>query len=96
MGRRWKTVHGNTHSRNAREAEGRGEMPITRAVEAVYTALECKKHRVSRREVREYLEAHCRRGWHHVAGYNDVREVAYYATDLSGEQRKELLGGGVG
>jgi len=69
-------------------------MPITRAVEAVYTALECKKRRVSRRMVREYLEAHCYRGWHHVAGYNDVREVAYYATDLSGEQRQELLGGG--
>jgi hypothetical protein len=48
---------------------------------------------VSRRKVREYLEAHCRRGWHHVAGYNDVREVGYYATDLSGEQRQELLGG---
>ena len=93
MGRRWKTVHGNTHSRNAREAEGRGEMPITRAVEEVYTKFECKKHRVSRRKVREYLEAHCYRGWHHVAGYN-VREVSYYDTKLTREQHKELLGGG--
>ena len=95
MGRRWKTVHGKTHSWNAQEAEGRGEMPITRAVEAVYTALECKKHRVSRRKVREYLEAHCYRGWHHVAGYN-VREVAYYDTKLTREQHGELLGGGCG
>ena len=44
--------------------------------------------------VREYLERHCQRGWHHVAGYNDVREVHYYATELTEEQREELLGGG--
>ena len=92
MGRRWKTVHGKTHSWNAQDAESRGEMPITRAVEEVYTKFECKKHRVSRRKVREYLEANCRRGWHHVAGYNGVRDVAYYDTKLTREQHKELFG----
>ena len=46
MARRWRKVHGHTHSRNAREAEARGEMPISRAVEAVYASLECKKHKV--------------------------------------------------
>ncbi|HZZ81772.1 MAG TPA: hypothetical protein VFE62_24940 [Gemmataceae bacterium] len=67
-------------------------MPITRAVEAVYIALECKKHKVSRQKVREYLETHCQRGWHHVAGPSRVREVMYYATELTDEQKRELLG----
>jgi hypothetical protein len=50
-------VHGQTHSRNAFAVEERGEMPITRAVEAVYVSLECKKYKVPRREVRAFLEA---------------------------------------
>jgi hypothetical protein len=66
-------------------------MPLTRAVEAVYTALECKKHGVSRRKVGEFLEKHSCRGWHHVAGPNGVREVAYYATSLTESQKRELL-----
>ena len=66
-------------------------MPLTRAVETVYTSLECKKHRVSRRKVREFLIKHCYRGWHHVAGPNRVREVAYYATELTKDQKRELL-----
>jgi len=41
MTKRWSMVHGNTHSRNAREAEERGEMPLTRAIDAVYVSLEC-------------------------------------------------------
>ena len=94
MGRRWRTIHGYMHSRNAREAEERGEMPMTRAVEAVYASLECKKHKVSKRKVREFLEKHCGRGWHHVAGPNEVREVEYYATSLTDEQKGELLGAG--
>jgi hypothetical protein len=85
-------VHGQTHSRNAFAAEQRGEMPITRAVEAVYLSLECKKYKVSRRKVREFLERHCQRGWHHVAGPNGVRMVWYYATNLTDEQSRELLG----
>jgi hypothetical protein len=85
-------VHGQTHSRNAFAAEGRGEMPITRAVEAVYVSLECKKYKVSRRQVRAFLERHCPRSWHHVAGPNGVRMVGYYATNLTEEQRRELLG----
>jgi hypothetical protein len=56
------------HSRSAQEAEERGEFPLTRAVEAVYTSLECKKHGVSRREVRDFLERNCQRGWNHIAG----------------------------
>jgi hypothetical protein len=91
MGRRWRFVHGYTHSRAAREAEERGEMPLTRALEAVYAALECKKLKVSRRRVREYLAKHCGRGWHHVAGPNGVREVLYYATSLTDKQKRELL-----
>ena len=55
MAKRWRMVHGDTHSRNARAAEEQGEMPLTRAVEAVYAALECKEHKVSRRKVRDYL-----------------------------------------
>ena len=91
MARRWRMVHGYTHSRAAREAEERGEMPITRAVEAVYATLECKQHGISRRKVREFLESNCCQGWHHVAGPNEVREVAYYATVLTDEQKKMLL-----
>jgi hypothetical protein len=85
-------VHGSTHSRNAFEAETRGEMPITRATRAVYQALECKKRKISLRKVREFLENHCSRGWHHVAGPNGVREVFYYATVLTEEEKRELLG----
>jgi hypothetical protein len=85
-------VHGNTHSQGTDEAEGRGEMPLTRAVEAVYTALECKKYKVSRRRVREILEKHCYRGWHHVAGPSGVREVNYYATVLTEDEKRLLLG----
>ena len=91
MGRRWRMVHGYTHSRNARAAEERGEMPLTRAIEAVYTALQCKQHKVSRRSVREFLEQNCGRGWHHVAGPNGVRMVGYYTTVLTDEQKRELL-----
>jgi hypothetical protein len=93
MGRRWRFVHGYTHSRAAREAEERGEMPLTRALEAVYFGLECKNHKVSRRRVREFLIKHCGRGWHHVAGPNGVREVPYYATSLTSSQKRELLSG---
>jgi hypothetical protein len=92
MARRWRMVHGYTHSRNAREAEERGEMPLTRAVREVYESLECKKHKVSLRKVREFLEKHCQRGWHHVAGPNGVREVRYYDTVLTEEQKRLLLG----
>ena len=92
MGKRWRFVHGYTHSRNAREAEERGEMPLTRAVEAVYAELECKKHKVSRGKVREFLLKNCGRGWHHVAGPNAVRMVNYYSTLLTDEQKQELLG----
>jgi hypothetical protein len=91
MARRWRMIHGNTHSRNARESEQRGEMPLIRAIDAVYTSLECKNHRVSRREVREFLVHHCARGWHHVAGPNRVREVPYYATALTDDQKRKLL-----
>jgi hypothetical protein len=85
-------VHGNMRSRNAQEAEEHAEMPLTRAVEAVYKSLECKKHKVSQRQVREFLEQYCGRGWHHIAGPNGVREVNYYATSLTDEQKRELLG----
>jgi hypothetical protein len=91
MASRWRMVHGHTHSCAAREAEERGEMPLTRAVEAVYTAFQCKKYGVSRRKVREFLEKHSGRGWHHVAGPNGMREVGYYATSLTESQKRELL-----
>lgn len=90
MGRRWRTVHGQMRSRNARESEAHDEMPLTRAIEAVYTSLECKKHGVSRRKVREFLETHCRCGAHHVAGPS-VRLVGYYATSLTAAQKRQLL-----
>jgi hypothetical protein len=93
MGRRWRMVHGYTHSRAARDAEDRGEMPLTRAVETVYAALGCKALKVSRRRVRSFLEKHCGRGWHHVAGPNGVREVPYYDTSLTSAQKRELLSG---
>jgi len=92
MAKRWRMVHGRTHSQNARASEARGEMPLTRAIEAVYAALGCKKHGVSRRKVREFLEKHCSRGWHHVAGPNGVREVSYYATQLTDDQKRALMG----
>jgi hypothetical protein len=90
---RWKTVHGNSHSLAAEEAEERGEMPITRAVKTVYLACDCKRHGVTKTRVREFLQEHCNAGWHHVAGPGRVREVAYYDTNLKDEQRTELLGG---
>ena len=62
------------------------------AIEAVYVSLECKKHKVSRRKVREFLERNCERGWHHVAGPNGVRVVAYYAAVLTEDEKRELLG----
>ena len=85
-------VHGKTHSWNALAAEERGEMPLTRAVNAVYAALDCKRHKVSRRRVRAFLEQNCRRGWHHVAGPNGLREIPYYATVLTDAEKRELLG----
>jgi hypothetical protein len=85
-------VHGNTHSRGAEEAEGSGELPLTRAIEAVYVSLECRKHKVSRRKVREFLVANCACGWHHVAGPYGVQEVDYYATKLSDDDKRQLLG----
>ena len=91
MARRWRMVHGYTHSQNARASEERGEMPLTRATQAVYASLDCKKHKVSRIAVREFLKQHCTRGWHHVAGPNGVREVAYYATSLTDDQKRGLL-----
>ena len=92
MARKWRRVHGYMRSRAARASEESGEMPLTRAVEAVYSALDCKLHKVPRRKVREFLEEHCGRGWHHVAGPNGVREVPYYATILTNDQKAELFG----
>ena len=92
MSRRWRMVHGNTHSQGAEEAEVRGEMPITRAVDTVYTSLECKRYKVSRRKVKEFLEANCDCGWHHVAGPNGVQKVAYFSTELNASQKVDLLG----
>jgi len=79
---RWVGDHGYTHSRNARAADERGEMPLTRAIEAVYTALECKLHKVC-----EFLEQNCGRG----SGPNGVRMVGYYTTVLTDKQKRELL-----
>jgi hypothetical protein len=92
MARRWRLVHGNTHSRAACEAETRGEMSLTRAVEDVYVKLDCKRRKISRRLLADFLEEHCSRGWHHVAGPNGVREVFYYATVWTDElmQKFEL------
>jgi hypothetical protein len=42
-------------------------------------------------EMKAVIEEHCRRGWHHVEGPN-VRMVDYYATSLTEEQKRELLG----
>lgn len=94
MGRRWRMVHGHTHSRSAEDAEGRGEMPLGRAVEAVYVGLECKSHGVSRRSVRASLERECGAGWHHVAGPGGVRQVPYFTTVLNDDQRAGLLSRG--
>jgi hypothetical protein len=66
-------------------------LPITRAVEVIYKALECRKIGISRPVVREFLEKNCRAGWHHVAGPGRVREVPYYATVLTEAQQSELL-----
>jgi len=92
MGKRWRMIHGYTHSRCAVGAEEYGEMPLTRAIEAVYTSLECKKHKVSRRKVHEFLQRHCGCGWHHVAGPNSARMVDYYRTFLTDDEKLQLLG----
>jgi hypothetical protein len=62
----------------------------------VYVSLDCKKYRISRRSVREFLEKNCYRA-HHAAGPNGVSEVGYYNTVLTDVQKAELLGkaGGV-
>ena len=67
MSRRWRMIHGRTHSRGAEDAEARGEMPLTRATDEVYRSLECKKHGVTRKVVCAFLQKQCRCGWHHVA-----------------------------
>ena len=92
MGSRWKMVHGKTHSFNAIEAEERGEMPITRAIEAIYKSFDCKQRKISRKKVREFLEKNCYCGWHHIAAPNGVQEVAYYSTDLDEDKKNKLLG----
>jgi hypothetical protein len=92
MAKRWRMVHGYTHSRAAQEAEAVGEMPLTRAVEFLYAQLECKKHKVSRRRVRQFLEENCAAGWHHIAGPNGVRDVRYFSTSLTDDQKRILLG----
>jgi hypothetical protein len=92
----WRTVNSKMRSYGAEDAEDRGEMPPARAVDTVYVELECKKHRVPRREVSEFLMQHCGRGWHHVAGPNGVRRVYCYATVLTDEQKRELLSRGRG
>jgi hypothetical protein len=94
MAKRWRMIHGNTHSLAAQKAEEQGEMPLTRAIDVIYKSLDCKKQNISRRRVREFLEKKCYCGWHHVAGPNGVREVDYYATVLTEDQRRELLAGG--
>lgn len=91
MSRRWRMVHGKTHSWGASEAEKREEYPITHAVEAVYRHYDCKQRGIPKRVVRQFLEEHCNRGWHHVAGKNGVREVPYYATRLTDELERQLL-----
>ncbi len=91
MSRRWRMIHGRMHSRAAEQAEAHGEMPLTRATSEVYHSLECKKHRVTRKMVRDFLEKHCCCGWHHVAGPGDVRNVDYYTTCLDEEQKRQLL-----
>ncbi len=92
MCKRWKFVHGKTHSFNALDAEARGEMSLTRAIEAVYKSLDCKKLKISRRRVREFLEKNCYSAWHHVAGPNGVREIAYYSNKLNEYLKNKLIG----
>lgn len=91
MNKRWKFIHGKTRSFNALDAEARGEMPLTRAIEAVYKSLDCKKRKISRRRVREFLEKNCYAAWHHVAGPNGVREIAYYSTNLDEDLKNKLI-----
>ena len=81
-------------SRKARGPDEHGKMLLTRAIEAVYASLECKKHGVSRRKVREFLEKNCGCGAHHVAGPTRVNLVNYYSTALTDDQKRQLLGNG--
>lgn len=90
MSRRWRTVHGYDRSRAAEEAEDTGELPLTRATDFVYREYDCKRRGITRRQVREFLEANCNRGWHHVAGPS-VRAVGYYSTDLTEDEKRMLL-----
>lgn len=92
MNKRWKMVHGKTRSFNALDAEAQGEMPLTRAIEVVYKSLDCKKLKISRQKVREFLKKNCYSAWHHVAGPNGVREIDYYSTNLDEVLKKKLMG----
>lgn len=85
--RRW--VNGRPRSRNAEIAERNGKMPITRAVDQVYRQYNCRRHRITRRAVRECLEKHWDGEWHHVGPY--AHETDYYNTRLSVGQMRELL-----
>jgi hypothetical protein len=87
-------IHGNIRSLAAQEAEAQGKYPLTRAIETIYKSLDCKNHKISRRKVREFLQNKCCCGWHHVAGPNGAREVEYYETSLTEDQKRELLAGG--
>jgi hypothetical protein len=77
--RRW--VNGKPRSMNAEIAEREGRMPLTRAVDAVYRNYNCRRHRITRKAVRELLESHWDGEWHHVGPY--AHEIGYYNTRLS-------------
>jgi hypothetical protein len=85
--RRW--VNGRSRSMNADIAEREGRMPLTHAVDAVYGNYNCRRHRITRKAVRELLERHWGGEWHHVGPY--AYEVAYFDTGLSFGQLRLLL-----
>ena len=89
MSRRFRWVNGKPRSVNAEIAEQNGRMPLTRAIDAVYRTYNCRKHRVTRRAVRQILESHWDGEWHHVGPY--AHSCGYYETKLFRSQLRELL-----
>jgi len=75
---------------SAREAEGRGEMPLDRAVKTVHASLGMR-YQISRPMVREFLVEHCGCGSHDLTMPGGVYRVNYYATALTEHQRRQLL-----
>jgi hypothetical protein len=87
--RKWTWYHSDsgTQSCNAEIAEEQGRLPLLRAIDEVYQRYDCKRHGITKKAIRRFLEANHDGEWHHVGGY--AMRVDYHRTRLTfGELRR--------